>query len=263
MSKLKKNQEGLDFGGNWLTTYSDLVTNLLCFFVMLFSMSVVDAQKFEAISRSIRSSLIGISSVGGELMYHNMGKRILTVNFVNPDDTGKKVVDNKRYFETAETIILDDKERIREEKYTQVKEQLEQDISELGISGDLVEIIEQSNYLLVRLNSQILFKPGSAEILEEGRDTLNVLGESLKALDNQVIVEGHTDTVPINTPLFPTNWELSTKRATNVVLYLVSEIGIDPSRLTASGCGEYRPIADNNTAEGRNKNRRIEFMIMK
>ena len=108
-----------------------------------------------------------------------------------------------------------------------------------------------------------MFKPGSAEILEDGKNTLNVLADSLRAIDNQIIVEGHTDTVPINTPLFPTNWELSTKRATNVVLYLVNDLGIDPARLTASGCGEYKPIADNNTIEGRNKNRRIEFMIIK
>ncbi|HEY8423113.1 MAG TPA: flagellar motor protein MotB [Thermoclostridium sp.] len=263
MSIRRKRAEGLDVGGNWLTTYSDLVTNLLCFFVMLFSMSVIDAQKFEAIAKSLRSSLVNNTSMNGNLLHQNMGKRILTVNFVNPDDTGKKIVDNERYIETAESIILDDKERIREEKYAQVKKQIEKDFSELGIPDDLVDVIEQDNYLLVRLNSQILFKSGSAEILEEGKNTLNVLGESLKALDNNIIVEGHTDTVPIKTPMFPTNWELSTKRATNVVLYLVNELGIDPARLTASGCGEHKPIADNSTAEGRSKNRRIEFMIMK
>lgn len=262
MMKLKRRADSSDDAGSWLTTYSDLVTNLLCFFVLLFSMSVVDSQKFESLSRALRSSFISRPGGGGSTLYHNMGKRILTVNFVNPDDTGKKVVDNERYIETAEGIILDDQEKIREEKYALVKEQLEQDFSELGIS-DLVDVIEGKDYILVRLNAQILFKPGSAEILEDGKNTLNVLADSLRAIDNQIIVEGHTDTVPINTPLFPTNWELSTKRATNVVLYLVNDLGIDPARLTASGCGEYKPIADNNTIEGRNKNRRIEFMIIK
>ena len=139
---------------------------------------------------------------------------------------------------------------------------MEQDFANLGIS-DLVEVIEEKDFLLVRLNAQILFKPGSAEILEDGRNILNVVGDTLRAIDNEIIIEGHTDTVPINTPLFPTNWELSTKRATNVVLYMVNELGVKPERLTASGCGEYRPIADNNTVEGRNRNRRIEFIIVK
>lgn len=255
MLKRRVKAESSDDSGNWLTTYSDLVTNLLCFFVLLFSMATVDAQKFENVSRALRSA------IGGQTLYHNMGKKILTVNFINPDDTGKKIVDNERYIANAEEILLDDKEKIKEEKYALVKEQLYEDFAELGIA-DLVDIVEENDSLLVRLNSQILFKPGSAEILEEGKNTLDVLTESLRALDNQIIIEGHTDTVPINTPLFPSNWELSTKRATNVVTYLVN-LGVDPSRLTASGCGEYKPIADNNTAEGRNKNRRIEFIILK
>lgn len=255
MLKRRVKAESSDDSGNWLTTYSDLVTNLLCFFVLLFSMATVDAQKFENVSRALRSA------IGGHPLYHNMGKKILTVNFINPDDTGKKIVDNERYIANAEEIILDDKEKIKGEKYALVKEQLYEDFAELGIS-DLVDIVEENDFLLVRLNSQILFKPGSAEILDEGKNTLDVLTESLRALDNQIIIEGHTDTVPINTPLFPSNWELSTKRATNVVIHLVN-LGVEPARLTASGCGEYKPIADNNTAEGRNKNRRIEFIILK
>jgi len=261
MRRKKRGEGGLDFGGNWLTTYSDMVTLLLCFFVMLFAMSVLDVQKFENFSRSIRNYFIKSGS-GSNLLHQNMGKKILTVNFVNPDDTGKKIVDNERYIQTVEEIILDDREKIREERFAKVKEQLQQDLSELGMT-DLVDIIEEKEFIIVRLNEQILFKPGSAEILDEGKNTLNVLGESLKALDSDITVEGHTDTVPINTPLFPSNWELSTRRATNVVMYLVNEIGIDPTRLTAAGCGEYKPIADNSTAEGRSKNRRVEIKVMK
>jgi chemotaxis protein MotB len=82
-------------------------------------------------------------------------------------------------------------------------------------------------------------------------------------LENEILIQGHTDNVPINTPLFPSNWELSTKRATNVVVYLIESLNLDPSKLTATGNGEYRPIGDNNTAEGRQKNRRIEIMILK
>jgi len=113
------------------------------------------------------------------------------------------------------------------------------------------------------LNSQVLFESGSAEILSEGKRTLDALGKSLIPLENEILIQGHTDNVPINTPLFPSNWELSTKRATNVVVYLIESLNLDPSKLTATGNGEYRPIGDNNTAEGRQKNRRIEIMILK
>jgi len=261
MARLNKRGSDSDSGGSWLTTYGDLVTNLLCFFVLLFSMATIDKQRFEEIAFSLRSSYVG-RTIGGDILRSNMGKSILTVNFVNPDDSGEKFVDSKRYFESAEEIILDDTEIIERKKLEKAKEQLEIDIEKLGIS-DLVEVIDERDYLLIRLNSQVLFESGSAEILSEGKRTLDALGKSLIPLENEILIQGHTDNVPINTPLFPSNWELSTKRATNVVVYLINSLNLDPAKLTATGNGEYRPIADNDTPEGRQKNRRIEIMILK
>lgn len=261
MVKRRKKRESSSIGTNdWLTTYSDLVTLLLTFFVLLFSMATIDKQKFEELANSLRSSFTKVS--GGSELRTNMGKRILTINFVNPDDTGEKLVDNKRYIETAEEIILDDTEKIEGEKIQRAKEQLQRSIDELGLS-DLVEVVDEKEYLLVRLSSQVLFDSGSAEVKEDGKKTLNELGKTLIPLNNEIMVVGHTDTVPINTPLFPSNWELSTKRATNVVIYMIESLKLDPSRLTPAGNGEFRPIADNNTVEGRQKNRRIELMILK
>jgi len=261
MALLKKRGGGSDDGGSWLTTYGDLMTNLLCFFVLLFSMATIDKQKFETLASSLRTKYIN-KTMGGDMLRSNMGKSILTVNFVNPDDTGEKIVDSKRYIETAEEIILDDTEIIESRKLEKAKEQLEIDVEKLGIS-DLVEIIDERDYLLIRLSSQVLFESGSAEILSEGKKTLDALGKSLVPLENEILIQGHTDNVPINTPLFPSNWELSTKRATNVVVYLIESLNLDPAKLTATGNGEYKPIGDNNTAEGRQKNRRIEIMILK
>lgn len=260
MALRKRGGDSGEVGSNWLTTYGDLVTNLLCFFVLLFSMATIDSQKYEEIANSLRSAFQG--KANGSELRSNMGKSILTINFVNPDDTGDKRVDNERYIESADDIILDDTEKINKEKITKAKDQLQSGIIELGLS-DLVEVIDEKDYLLVRLNAQVLFESGSAEILPSGKETLDVLGKSLISLDNEIMVVGHTDTVPINTPLFPSNWELSTKRATNVVLYLTKSLGLDPTRLTPAGNGEFRPIADNSTAEGREKNRRIELMILK
>ncbi len=260
MALRKRGGGGSDDAGNWLTTYGDLMTNLLCFFILLFSMATIDNQKYEEIANSLRSAFQGQAS-GSELR-SNMGKSILTINFVNPDDTGKKQVDNQKYIENAEEIIIDDTEKIQKEKLQRARDQLRSGIIDLGLS-ELVEVIDEKDYLLVRLNAQVLFEPGSAEILEEGRKTLDLLGKSIVPLENEIMVIGHTDTVPINTPLFPSNWELSTKRATNVVHYLVDSLGIDPKRLTSAGNGEFKPVGDNRTVEGRQKNRRIELMILK
>lgn len=261
MARLKKRTDNSNGGGSWLTTYGDLMTNLLCFFVLLFSMATVDTQKFEQLVKSLKASSIGGFIGTGSSLRNNIGKSILTVNFVNPDDTGEKQVDNKRYIDT-EDIILDDRERIMHEKFQQAKARLSEDIEKLNLSG-MVEIVEENEFFLIRLNAEILFESGSAEIVEEGKKILNTLGQSIAQLDQDIIVQGHTDTIPINTPLFPSNWELSTKRATNVVLHLIDSLGIDPSKLTATGNGEYKPIADNSTVEGRRKNRRIELMILK
>lgn len=257
---LKKRGGGSDDAGNWLTTYGDLMTNLLCFFILLFSMATIDSQKYEEIANALRSTFQGQAS-GSELR-SNMGKSILTINFVNPDDTGEKQVDNEKYIEQAEEIILDDSENIQRERLQRARDQMKSGLIDLGLS-ELVEVIDERDYLLVRLNAQVLFDSGSAEIMEEGKKTLDELGKSLVSLDNEIMVVGHTDTVPINTPLFPSNWELSTKRATNIVLYMVESVGIKPERLTPAGNGEFRPIGDNRTVEGRQKNRRIELMILK
>jgi chemotaxis protein MotB len=262
MSKQRKRNTDSGNVGSWLTTYGDLMTNLLCFFVLLFSMATVDTQKYEQLVRSLRASSIGGFSGSGSSYRNNVGKSILTVNFVNPDDTGEKRVDNKRYIEKTDEIIIDDREKIIMEKFQQAETQLRKEIEALNLT-DVVEIVEENEFLLIRLSDGILFEPGSAEILESGKNILKTLGEPLVALDNEILVQGHTDTVPINTPLFPSNWELSTKRATNVVLFLIDSLKIEPSRLTATGNGEFKPIADNSTVEGRRRNRRIELTILK
>ena len=262
MARKKRPSSDSDDSGSWLTTYGDLMTNLLCFFVLLFSMATVDTQKYEELAKSLSASSIGGFKGSGSSYRNNIGKSILTVNFVNPDDTGDERVDNKRYIDSADDIIIDDREKIMMEKIQQAESNLRKGIEALNLS-DKIEIIEEDEFLLVRLNAEILFAPGSAEIVEAGKDILITLGESFVPLDNEILVQGHTDTVPINTPLFPSNWELSTKRATNVVMFLIDSLNVDPSRLTAAGNGEYKPIADNNTVEGRRKNRRIELMIIK
>jgi len=131
------------------------------------------------------------------------------------------------------------------------------------VTSDMISVeIVPARGVILRLKESVLFETGKAELREEAKNVLDVLYEEVfKELPNNILIEGHTDNVPIRTAQFPSNWELSTARATSVARYLIEQKGFPPRRLAAMGCGEYRPIADNSTDEGRAKNRRVEFII--
>ena len=126
-----------------------------------------------------------------------------------------------------------------------------------------MSVIEGEKTITLRLNSVILFDSGRADIKASGMDILRKTGALLKNMDNDVVIQGHTDNLPINTLLFPSNWELSTKRATNIVMFLIDQCGADPTRLTATGNGEFRPIVQNNNEKNRQKNRRIDIVVVR
>jgi len=133
------------------------------------------------------------------------------------------------------------------------------------IAAQEVEVIEAENKLKVIFVDKILFDSGSAEINPKGKELLRVLAKSLKEIKNQnIVIEGHTDNVSLTKYLikrFPSNWELSTARASAVVHFFQEEGGIDPQRLSARGYSFYRPVAPNDTEEGRRQNRRIEIVL--
>lgn len=242
-----------------MTTYSDMVTLLLTFFIMLFSMATIDKNKFTDIAKSLSNSLMNLST--GESILDSSGKSIITVDFVNPSD--KNLPEQKeKYIESAEEMVIDAQRQIHNMEMDIAKDEIRQAVEAQGI-GEKVEIVEEKDYILVRLESEVFFDSGSADIRPGGFLVLQQFAEILRNIDNEILVSGHTDNVPINTPLYKSNWELSTARATTVVRYFTETLGLDPMKFTATGNGEFRPIEDNNTAEGRQRNRRIEIMIMK
>ena len=117
--------------------------------------------------------------------------------------------------------------------------------------------------LIVRMNNSILFDEGSAIIKKNASKTLDEVIGVISQVDNKVLVEGHTDSTPINTKTYPSNWELSTARATNIIGYILRTGKIAPQRLSAAGYGEYMPIADNTSSGGRLLNRRVDIIILK
>lgn len=217
--------------GNWLTTYSDLVTLLLCFFVLLFAFSEIDAQKF----RSIMSSFQG-------------GTGVLN---------GSNTLDPQ--------IDLDSTQVELEEDLEKLKDLLDEYADSIGLGPEIIISVEERG-LIIRFMDNVLFDSGKADLKIESREILESIAEMLNMddfKDRLIKVEGHTDTDPIRySAEFPTNWELSAIRATNVLRYLVEEEGIAGNRISSSGYSFYRPIAPNDTDTNKSKNRRVDIVIL-
>ncbi|MBR1681582.1 OmpA family protein [bacterium] len=152
---------------------------------------------------------------------------------------------------------------------TQAMEQIEQ-LDELKkLFNENIEQTEGIKYLkegrglVIRLNNSILFDEGSADIKKDAIVTIDKIIDTIGKIDNNVIVEGHTDSTPISNNKFPSNWELSTARATNIIAYMLKTKKIEPKRLSAVGYGEYMPVADNTSNDGRLLNRRVDIIILK
>ncbi len=141
-----------------------------------------------------------------------------------------------------------------EELYKTLKEKFENDTS--------LSVVKENRGTIIRINDTMLFDEGSAIIKSEAKYTLKKITSELENLENPIIIEGHTDSTPIQTPLYPSNWELSTARATNIIKFLTENELIAPKRLSAVGYGEYMPISDNNTPSGRAKNRRVDIIVL-
>lgn len=232
MARRRRQEESGGGSPGWLTTYSDLVTLLLCFFILLFSFSNVDAEKF----RSIMASFQGGSGVleGG-------------TSLDIPINTIEDYMD----------IEADLKSLI---------EHLDEYAETLGL-GERLEIKPEERGIVIRFMDNVLFDSGSAEIKPGSLDILKSVAEMLNREEfsnRQIKVEGHTDSDQIiRSSKFPTNWELSSARATNVLRYLVEVENIEGSRVSSSGYSYYRPILPNDSPENKAKNRRVDIVILK
>lgn len=222
----------------WMNTYADMVTLLLCFFVLLFAMSILNAKKFQAAISSLQGAF-GIMPGA-------------TQPVVPPSSEG--LFDPQ---ELQAQLLAEEMARMRA-----LGESFREELEKAGL-GDKVRLEVEERGVVFRLADTVLFDIGKADIRPEARSVLLTVGNLVKKVDNPIRVEGHTDNWPISTDKFPSNWELSTARATNVVRFLIEEAGIQPERLQAAGYGEYHPIDSNDTPEGRQRNRRVDVILMR
>ena len=212
----------------WLLTYADLITLLLAFFIVMYSMSKVDAKRFgrmqEALAGVLKGGTVAIKK--GDQMGALPGKGVLEVGHLK--SLGEKV---------------------------------QESVQKLG-DNKLISTEMTERGLVIHIMESALFREGSADLEPKAVATLDLVAKEIGDIPNHVRIEGHTDNKPINTARFPSNWELSSARATEVVKYLVNSHGVKPDRISALGYGEYRPLVANNGDEGRAKNRRVDIVVL-
>lgn len=245
-SKSKKKAGGAPA---WMVTFSDLVTLLLCFFILLFAFSTIDIVKFKAISDSFRKQSIvegGVSIVSPDPPLH--------ANTNVPLDEDKHSTDEQQsQMEVAQ---------IQEEQLDDLFEQIQQYLEDNRLE-DVISATRDDSGVILEIRDRVLFDSGRAEIKQEGIPFLAVVGRLLSPLPNPIEVEGHTDSVPMSSFQYPSNWELSTARSSRVLRFFIDANNIKPERLTAIGFAEFKPIATNSTSEGRALNRRVVINIGK
>jgi chemotaxis protein MotB len=218
---MKRRREEHDNADRWVVSYADFITLLFAFFTTMYAISHVDLGKLERFAGSMRSAFKA-----------NGVEKIITIEGIKPVDYGLFSIEKE-----LKTAM---------DKFDKIE----------GITT----IMDERGLRLI-LGESVLFDSGTASLKEKAKEILSTAAPIIKGVKNHITIEGHTDNIPISNARFPSNWELSVARATAVLVYLIQEHKIDPSRLSASGYAEWRPIASNTTPEGRAKNRRVEIIF--
>lgn len=250
MARKKEEPSGGGGAPEWMATFSDLMTLILCFFVLLYSMSSIDATKFMQVVQSM-NSLFNIEVGGAPSPQLSMGEATGS-GLMQLPNAGTGVQDNisKKIKDTQAEL-----EKMSSDFKTYFADKNLQDQVE-------VEVID--DYIKLTVMNTVLFDIGRGALKPESMKTLDMVAEKIKQYpNNEIKIEGHTDNVPISTVQFPSNWELSAARAISVAKYFVNEKGFSPQKVSTEGFGEYRPKGSNDTPEGRAVNRRVEIKIMK
>lgn len=228
--KRRKNEEEHENLERWLITYADLITLLLAFFIMMYTFSKQDAQKYQEVSERLRAIFTGGTSV---LKTGTGGTNVL-----NPLQKSESTGEIKRQLENEIKAMTDMKDAHK------------------------ITVFKDERGIVIRIMDRAFFDEGRAELKQTAKSALRKIGPIIKNSGSQVRIEGHTDNVPINTAEFRSNWELSTRRATEVVRHLIETYDFPPEQISASGYAEHRPIAANDGADNRALNRRIEIILL-
>lgn len=231
--KKKKGEEEHENAERWLLTYADMITLLMAFFIMMYSMSVMNMAKFREVAFSIRSGFGG--------MLQGAGKHLV-------ENTSEK---GGSYF----------KPKFSDSSLGAARQKMTSYVVTENLDANVTVQQDQRGLVISVMTDNLLFERGSAELTGQATSILGEIADVLRPMRNDVLVEGHTCTLPISSAVFPSNWELSDSRACRVVRYLQHN-GIDSRRLVGVGYGESRPVMSNDTEEHRRHNRRVDIVIL-
>ena len=226
----------------WLVSYADFITLLFAFFVVMFAVSQVDTRKIGRFTQSFHDAL------EWQVMQQGGGRA----------SSGKDVIEIMPGYDNA-------KVKKRALDFEQAKDAIRRGLAQrLGSARMLsgLNILEVHGELVLRLPEKLMFDRGEAILRSEGGEALVAIAEELADRPVRIRVEGHTDSTPIRTPRFPSNWELSQSRAMAVVRFFLEDGKISPARLAAAGYGEYHPVATNDTIDGKAQNRRVDLIVV-
>ena len=270
MAKRKVEESG---GGeaSWLNTFADLMNLLLCFFVLLFAMSTVDAEKWEQLIKSMQKSSFSILSSGGasvgEGMMISTGVSQLEMlddyfkEETNSSDEEETEPKDKETEPTAEEELKEEYEAAGLKESEEMAEQIEEMLAKRQIDNQ-AEVDVNAQFVRITLSGALLFDSAQSQIREDALPLVDKLSMILANYNsNQIEIEGHTDNVPISNAKYENNDVLSAYRAFAVKDYVLEHTALEAGKIYAAGCGEYNPVADNSTPEGRARNRRVEIKI--
>ena len=232
-----------DYINRWVISYADFVTMLLALFMVMFATSSMGDLKVKDVNKSIQK-VFAAKQIETE-----------TVN-VSDEEKNESEIASQNLFDNTGNTILDGGDGILDAH--RIVQQIEKDIDTTAT----VKVLKSDRGIVIRLNDTMLFDPGSAIIKPQAKATLDKIALSLAKFQNPVLIEGHTDSMPIRNEKFPSNWELSTARATNIIKYLTHTHKFTPDRFSAVGYGEYMPVEQNTTPQGRAKNRRVDIIVL-
>lgn len=254
----------------WLVSYADFITLLFAFFVVMYSISQVNQSKYRVLSETFIEAFNQPNDSQANPVPQE--KTNTTNDVITPLEMGKTSVEEK--VQVSPIVINDDtaKPEANAQSNTTAKTETKDELTQISdlvnekfaqlINDQMIKVSSNEFWLQIELRDSILFPSGGVETSAQAQTIFTEIADILKNYANPVQIEGFTDNVPIKNTKYPTNWELSSARATEIVKFL-STHGVAPERLSAVGYGEYQPLASNDTEAGRAQNRRVAVMVAK
>lgn len=238
----------------WMVSYADFVTLLFAFFVVMYSISSLNTSKYKSVSEALTQAFTVQDLLEGKPKTDPISLFEQPPTIAEPPQ-----LENEPYAEVQQRRELSEAILKEREKLSDASKQFENVLSPM-IKDNLIAVKKHDFWVELQMSSELLFTSGSDQLSKRAADVIKVIAAVVAPLPNAISVEGYTDNIPIETVIFRSNWDLSSARATSVVHEMI-KAGVDPLRLSATGYGEYHPIADNSDEKGRFQNRRVTLVI--